>query len=218
MAFDKQTGQLAWKAVPGERPAMSSPIAVDLAGVRHILTFTEKQFVGLDANTGELLWSYPFETAYRQNIVTPVVVGDVVVASGVQKFAFALRVSRMDNGLAARELWKNRDLRMYMSSPVVVQDHLYGLGAGNALVCVHVASGKTRWAEGNFGEYCSTVVAGDRLLLLSADGELSVVQADPARYQELSRTRVSQSATWSHLALVGSRIFVRDRRELACLE
>jgi outer membrane protein assembly factor BamB len=218
MAFHAEDGSLAWKAVPGEMASYCSPIAADLAGVRHILMFTEKQFVGLDARDGKVLWKYPFTTSYRQNTVTPVVVGDLVIASGLQKFAFALKVEKSGGGVKMTEAWKNRDLRIYMSSPVVVGDHIYGLGGQGALVCVHIATGKTVWSGGDFGEYCSVVVAGDRLLILDTVGQIAVVKADPAGYQELGRSKVSDGKTWSHLALVGSRIFVRDRESLACFD
>jgi outer membrane protein assembly factor BamB len=218
MAFRKDTGKLAWKAVPGELPSFSSPVAADVAGVRHILTFTEKQFVGLEPKSGKLLWSYPFETDYRQNIVTPVVAGDLVVASGYAKFAFALRIAADGDRVTAREAWKNRDLRIYMSSPVVIGDHVYGLGAQNALVCVDIKTGKTAWLDGNFGEYCSIVVAGDRLLILTSDGELTVLKADPAEYKELGRSKLTSSVAWSHLGLVGSRIFIRDAKQIACFD
>jgi outer membrane protein assembly factor BamB len=218
MAFDKNDGSMAWKAVSGELPAFSSPIAADLGGVRHIVNFTEKHFVGLDAKSGRELWKYPFTTAYRQNTVTPVVVGDLVIASGLDKFAFALRVTKSGNGVTMTEAWKNRDLRMYMSSPVVVGDHIYGLGGQNALVCVHIPSGKTKWSQGDFGEYCSIVVAGDRLLILDTTGELTVVQTDPNGYREVGRSKVSDGSNWSHLALVGSRIYVRNRQQLACID
>jgi outer membrane protein assembly factor BamB len=218
MAFHKDTGKLAWKAAAGELPSFCSPVAADIAGVRHILTFTEKQFVGLDPKTGKVFWSHPFDTEYRQNIVTPVVSGDLVIGSGYNKFAFALRVAKAGDKLTATELWKNRDLRIYMSSPVLVGGHVYGLGAQNALVCVNIETGKTAWLDGNFGEYCSIVVAGDRLLVLSSDGELTVVRADPAAYKELGRSRLSDATTWAHLGVVGSRLFVRDARQVACFD
>jgi outer membrane protein assembly factor BamB len=219
MAFDKKDGKLAWKAVPGELPAMSSPVAADLAGVRHILTFTEKQFVGLDSKTGRVLWSYPFTTSYRQNIVTPVVVGDLVIASGIGKFTFALRVSKTGQRVSMSEAWANRDMQIYMSSPVVAGEHIYGLTRGGKLACVNLKNGQTAWSGGNFvGEYCSIVVAADRLLVLDTDGQLIVVGADPTGYRELGRSKVSEGEAWSHLALVGSRLYVRDRRQLACFD
>src|SRR5262245_62226162 len=65
-------------------------------------------------------------------------------------------------------------------------------------------------------KYCSVVVAGDRLLILDTKGLLTLVKADASGYQ--GRTKVSDGQTWSHLALVGSRIYVRNRQQLVCLD
>ena len=220
MAFDKKDGKFVWMAVPGELPAMSSPIAADLGGVRHVLTFTEKQFVGLDARTGKVLWRYPFTTNYRQNTVTPVVVGnDLVIASGIGKFTFALRVTKSAAGVTMTEAWKNRDLILYMSSPVLVGGHIYGLGPRGAIVCVNAITGETVWTGRSFlREYCSVVAAGDRLLVLDTEGLVTVIKADPSGYQELGQSKLLDGPTWSHLALVGSRIYVRSRQQLACFD
>ncbi len=218
MAFAKKDGRLVWKAVPGEKPSFASPIAADLGGVRQILTFTQNHFVGLDARTGKLLWKYPFKTPYDQNTVTPVIVDDLVIASGVGKFAFALRVEKSGDGVKMSEAWTNRDMRVYMSSPVVVGDHLYSHAGDNRFVCVNWKTGKTAWTGGEFGDYCSVVVAGDRLLVLDTDGELFVIKADPTAYREVGHSKLVDSPTWSHLTLVGSRIYVRDRQQLTCFD
>ena len=110
------------------------------------------------------------------------------------------------------------ELRMYMSSPVVVKDHIYGLGGRGKLVCVEAKTGKTAWSGGDFGEYCSIVVAEDRLLVLDNDANLTVLKADPGGYHELGRSKVSEAPTWSHLAVAGSRIYVRDRQKLVCFD
>ena len=218
MAFNRKDGRLAWKAESPEKAAYGSPMAAHLGGIRHVVMFTQKQFVGLDAKNGRVLWKYPFTTSYDQNSVTPVVVGDLVIGSGLSKFAFALKIEKSGAKVKMTEAWKNRDMRIYMSSPVVVGEHIYGLGAESQLVCAHLPTGKTVWSGGDFGEYCSVVVAGDRLLILDTAGRLTLVKADPTDYRELGRSTVSDGKTWSHLALVGSRIFVRDRQSLACFD
>jgi outer membrane protein assembly factor BamB len=220
MAFDRQTGAFVWKAVPGERPAMSSPVRWLLPGADLVVTFTERQLVGLDFTTGNLLWAYPFETPYRQNIVTPIVWDNLVVASGVNRFAFALRIRGGQNQpVQMEEVWKNRDLRMYMSSPVRVGPFAYGLGARNVFYCVDLRTGQTRWSGGRFSEYCSVVVAGDKLLILDASGALVVVAADPNGYREISRWQASPADTWAHLAVAQGALYLRDRAgQLYCYE
>jgi len=218
MAFDANSGRTAWKAVAGELPAMSSPVAAKLAGRLQVICFTEKQLVGLDPNSGELLWSYPFRTAYRQNIVTPLIHDDAVIESGYMKYTFALRPAISDAGMSVRRLWRSRELRCYMSSPVLVGNYVYGQGARGELVCLDARSGKKQWSGGQFGRYCSIVVARDKLLVLSNTGQLTVLKATPEKYAPLCTYRVSAQPTWAHLAAVGQRLYVRALRELICLK
>src|SRR5439155_481337 len=71
-AFDRETGSVKW-SWNGDGPAYASPIAVELGGVRQIVTQTQQNIIGVAANSGKLLWKIPFTTQYVQNIVTPVV-------------------------------------------------------------------------------------------------------------------------------------------------
>ena len=53
-AFDAETGVVKWTN-DTDGPAYASPIIVTLAGVRQIVTFMQKDFVGVEAATGKLL-------------------------------------------------------------------------------------------------------------------------------------------------------------------
>jgi len=219
MAFDRQTGRTVWSAVPGQLPAMSSPIRAELGGVEQVVSFTEKELVGLSPSTGKVLWRYPYRTAYRQNIVTPVVCGDAVIESGYMKYTFALKPVRLaGGGFEPKLVWRSRDLRCYMSSPVLVAGYLYGQGARGELVCLDARTGQKQWSGGSFGRYCSIVVAADKLLILSDSGKLTVVAACPQQYRPLAAYPVCDEPTWAHLAVVGSRVYVRGLHKLVCYE
>ena len=83
------------------------------------------------------------------------------------------------------------------------------------LFCVDPASGKVAWAtQGRLAENAALIVAGDVLLVQTSGGELSVVAVDRTSHRELARYRLSESPTWAHPALVGSRLLVKDRDHL----
>ncbi len=217
-AFHKTTGELAWKALE-DRASYASPMIAELAGTRQIVGFTGLRMAGFDARDGALLWDYPYKVAYEQTIVTPVVWKDLVLVCGERKPATALRIERKDGKLQQTVAWQNRDLRSYMASPVAFQDHLYGLDDSGQLICIELATGKTAWAKGNFGQYVSIVVAGDQLLVLSDNGELTVLEATPKAYHPRAKLQLSEDGkTWSSLAVVGSRLYVKDKQHLMCFE
>src|SRR5215470_13618470 len=68
-AFDAETGAVKWTN-DLDGPAYSSPMIVDLAGTRQLVTFMQKELVGIDVASGKLLWQLPSKTQYDENIVT----------------------------------------------------------------------------------------------------------------------------------------------------
>ena len=220
VAFHKDTGKLVWE-LPGDGPSYASPIAVDLAGQRQVVTFMQTKLVGVEPRTGRLLWEALFRTSYDMNIITPVFHSGMILYSGYQKGTTAVRPAKGDGKWIAQPVWRTRQPVMFMSSPLIHGDHLYGLTsqAGGRLMCIRLSDGKKAWSSpGRMGEYVSIVRAGSRLLVLRTNGELLLVAADPSGYRELGRTRVASSPTWAHLALAGNRIYVKDRTGLACFE
>jgi outer membrane protein assembly factor BamB len=217
IAFDRTTGREKWQT-PCDGPAYCSPVAVELAGVRQVLTFSRAEFLSLSPRDGKVLWRIPYTTAYEQNIVTPMVFRDLVILSGYAKPTQAYRVSREGDRFTVKEAWKNDKLRMYMSSPVLDGDHLFGHDQSGQMVCLDAATGKTLWAKGNLGDYVSLILAGKQLLCLDDQAELTVLAASPAAYMELARLRVSDSPTWAHLALTPGRLYVKDKTRLIVYE
>src|SRR5262245_56933587 len=54
-AFNVATGEVKW-CFDHDSPASSSPILVNLAGERHVVTFTLTELLGVSVATGKLLW------------------------------------------------------------------------------------------------------------------------------------------------------------------
>lgn len=217
-AFHKKTGDLVWE-VKGDGPSYSSPIARDLAGERQVIALLQTKLAGLRARDGKLLWEWPFTTEYSMNIITPVVAKDLVIISGYGKGTTALRIAKGEKGFACERAWYAAQPVMFMSSPVIVEDHLYGLSQSGkgTLVCVALAGGVRAWSSpGGIGSYASIVRAGRQFLVLGTDGVLLVVAADPSAYKEIAKVKLVEGPVWAHLAVAGNRMYVKDKTHLAC--
>jgi outer membrane protein assembly factor BamB len=216
-AFDAATGAVRW-AWKGDGPAYASPVVATIGGVSQVVTQTQKQLVGLSLAKGELLWSLPFTTPYEQNSVTPVVSGDTVIYSGLDQGLRAARVGRKGAAWAAAPAWKNDDVSLYMSSPVLDGGRLYGLSHRNKgqYFSVDADSGKTLWlSEGRQGENAAVLAGPQVLLILTTEGELLVAKKDAPAFSPIATYTVSDRATWAHPALVGSTLLVKDAETLA---
>jgi outer membrane protein assembly factor BamB len=220
-AHNKDTGQLVWRSF-ADVPAYGSPVVADLAGRRQIIQLMQHKIVGVAAASGTPLWEAPFNVYNEMNIVTPVVYQDRVIFSGYGLGTKAVRIATAGDQVTAEPVWHCEAVSMFISSPVVCGDALYGLATrrGGSIVCVRLDDGQMAWSSpGNLGEYASFVRAGDKLLVLTTQGTLIAVAADPTQYRELGRSRVTPSTVWAHLALAGSRLYVKDNKAyLTCFD
>ncbi|HEV3143667.1 MAG TPA: alcohol dehydrogenase, partial [Gemmataceae bacterium] len=87
------------------------------------------------------------------------------------------------------------------------------------LRCVETKTGKVLWSKPKVGKYHAALIhTGDnKLLMLDDSGNLTLIQPDPAGYKELARAKIC-GETWAHPALANGRLFVRDNKELICVD
>lgn len=218
-AFDANTGEMRWSWT-GDGPGYASPIVVEFGGVRQIVTQTQKFIVGISASYGHLLWEIPFETEYAQNSVTPVAYGHTLIFSGLDKGVFAINVALRGNKWAADKVWQNPDVSMYLNSPVVNGDFLYGLShkRKGQFFCLDARTGKTMWtSNGREGDNAAMVAAGQFLLLLTDAAELLVAKSDPKQLEVLKKYQVADSPTWAHPVVTAPGILIKDRTTIALL-
>ena len=107
-----------------------------------------------------------------------------------------------------QEVWKNKNMRSQMSGPVLVDGYLYGID-DNQLTCLEWKTGKQMWVEKapKKGSLCA---AGDTLIVLGEGGKLSMVQASPEGYKELSSAQVLSGRCWTMPVLANGKIYARN--------
>ena len=224
LAFNKDTGAVAWKA-QDEKMTHSTPVVATLLGAKQVIFFTQSGLVSLGAADGKLLW----KAAYRFNVstaITPVVAGDIVYCSaGYGVGGGAFKVSKAGATFKADQLWQtpgDKEVANHWSTPVLKDGHLYGMfqfkeyGSG-PLKCVELATGKVKWSQPGFGPG-NVILLGDQILALSDAGELVVAEVTPAGYKEVSRAKVIGGKCWSTPVVSNGRIYVRSTTEAACLD
>jgi outer membrane protein assembly factor BamB len=215
-AFDVNNGNVKW-SWNGDGPGYGSPIAVEIGGLRQIITFTQENLVGVSAARGELLWKRPFTTRSTQNTITPIVYGDTLIISGLDNPVSAIRIARRDGQWSAETVWENPAVPMYMTNGVIVGDMLLGMTHRNSgqLFLLDAKSGKTLWTgTPRLATNAAILRAGDLAFVLKDDGELLVGRADANGFQVLHQYTVANSSTWAVPVVSGNRIFVKDESGL----
>ncbi|HVR35600.1 MAG TPA: PQQ-binding-like beta-propeller repeat protein [Methylomirabilota bacterium] len=213
VCFDMENGTVVWKS-QNDRAAYAAPVVATVAGVKQVICFTVEGVIGLRRDTGGLLWRVPMTTAYGRHVMTPVVVGDMVVAGSHQVGLTGIRVVRDGDGQKAEEAWVSRDAAVNFSSPVAVGGRIYGLGPAKNLFCVDVETGELLWSkEGPFASadkaHAGFVVMGENVLALTDLGVLILFRATADEYREVNQLQVS-GMTWSNPAYANGRLYFRD--------
>src|SRR5205085_6007417 len=100
----------------------SSLMIAPLAGVKQVVYFSADALMGIGPEDGELLWRVPFKTNAKRHAATPIIFGDSVIVNSHTIGLICTRITREGAGLKAASAWEDRDLKINVSTPVLV-DH-----------------------------------------------------------------------------------------------
>lgn len=156
---------------------------------------------------------------------TPVVMRDQLVTSTQAHGALAVRVGMKDDKPAAQQSWQDRNLKGYFSSGVSAGDLLFLITnqveflPSASLTCLDAKSGKLLWSKKDVGYFHAGLIrTGDgKLLNLSDAGVLTLFDADAKGVREICHAKIC-GGTLVNPALANGRLYVRDDRELICLQ
>ena len=220
IAFEAETGAIKWSNNM-DGPAYASPIIVTLAGVRQIVTFMQKDLVGVDFSTGKLLWKLPSKTQYDENCNTVVGYRDLLIFSREEQGLAAIRLAKQGAEIVPQQVWNNKEAELYLSTPVLSGNLLFGMTARQKgqFFAVDAETGKTAWlSPGRMGENAAILnLGGKALLFLTNEANLIVQPLDAKTYSPVVQYTVAASPTWAHPLVLGRRILIKDETSLISL-
>jgi outer membrane protein assembly factor BamB len=211
-AFDVNTGAVKWHW-DGDGPGYGSPIVAEFDGTRQIITMTQDNLVGVSASTGALLWKRRYETNYTQNCITPLLYGQTVIVSGLDKGVTAFKLVKANGQWNPVDVWENTEVSMYMTNGVIVHDTVVALSHKNSgqFFALDARTGKTVWKSApRQATNAAISLAGDLLFILKDDAELLIARSGARGLETVKTYSVADSATWSAPAVSGRRLFVKD--------
>jgi outer membrane protein assembly factor BamB len=214
----KSDGKTIWKVLEDERAmfgsAFSSPVRAKIGGRDQIVVQTRMELGGIAPADGKVLWKTPVKAFRGMNILTPTVVGNNLFTASHGGGSFWFTVNKKENQQTVSQLW-NGEVEGSMSSPVVIGGHIYLHGRDKRIHCIDPSKQQVLWSTGDlFGEYCSMVAHGNRILALDNRGYLLLIEAHPRRFKLIDKIEVSGRSTWAHLVVSGNELFIRDLKSL----
>jgi outer membrane protein assembly factor BamB len=211
VALEKATGKLTWSSKgKGEISAYCTPLLAKVGSRNLLVTHTEKNIIGVDADNGTHLWSYPHVNRWGVHPNTPLLFNNQVFCfSGYGKGGVMLQLNA--DGSKATKIWEAADMDSRMGGAVVIDGKIYGSGDNNRdWQCIDWATGKVEYKTREIGN--GVIIAADgKLIFYSQRGELVLAKPGASSFQILSKTKVTHGSDqhWAHPVINNGKLYVR---------
>ena len=240
VAFNKATGKEVWRSL--EDPIQySSPVLTKQNGKDVLVCWTGASVVGLNPTSGEPYWQHPFAPSRMPiGIATPLIKDGRIFLTSFYDGSMMLEMG--DKDMTIKELWsargpnerKTKALHSIISTPIWIDDYIYGVDSYGQLRCLKAEDGQRVWesqaavAKDRWGTV-HFVSHGNDIWMFNEQGEVIVGRLSPEGLEELSRVKIieptkSQLPTrkagvcWSHPAFADRCIFARNDKEILCVD
>jgi outer membrane protein assembly factor BamB len=216
VAINRNNGDVIWSS-PGKGTLSSygSPLLFTHGGRKILVSLMDSYVLGLDASSGDLLWSHPFENRHNIHPNTPIYHnGELYVYTGYGKGGYMLKLS--DDGNSITQKWENTLLDPKTGGAVLVDGYIYGSGDRNR-----------RWfgVDWNTGEVVSesrdldkgTVIAADGMIYAYTErGELALMEPNSGNLSVVSQTQIELGSDqhWAYLVINKGILYVRHGNAL----
>jgi outer membrane protein assembly factor BamB len=231
-ALNKQTGETIWStAVEGgqlrgrghEGAGYSSPVVSQAGGVRQYVTLVGKGVVGIDAQSGKLLWFYDRVANGTASIPTPIVSGDhVFCSSGYGAGSALIKLNRSRTGFDVQEIFflpgnkmQNHHGGMIHKDGFVYCGHGHNEGFP---LCINGQTGQDAWRAGRGPGSGSAAItyADGHLYFRYQDGTMALIEANPRAYKLKGQFKIASDngESWPHPVIAGGKLYLRDQNEL----
>ena len=217
IALNKTNGKLLWSSTgTGDVSAYGSPLLITLATRKIVVTMTAKHILGLDAETGTLLWSFEQINMYAVHANTPLYKeGFLYCVSGYGYGGVMLKLA--SDGSKVEQVWKNTSLDTRIGGVVLINDRIYGLG--DKIKGLHCLDWKTgdEVAFDKLNNKPGNIIAADGMLYTYDEtGEIALIEPTLTGFKKISSFKVpfGSAQHWAHPVIDNGRLYIRHGNSL----
>jgi outer membrane protein assembly factor BamB len=222
MAFKQHDGSVAWAKLDFGN-VYSSPVLVDVNGLEQLVQLMDGAVVSLNPHNGDPQWQIPFKADYSIAVATPLVGPDnvIFVSAEYNGGAKGIQLERAGNATKATELWSSNRLRLHHGNAIRVGDVIYFCSGGKfttaIMSAIEARTGKVLWQERSL-EKATFVWADQKLITLDQDGSLMIAHPSPSGFKVAAKAPLLSSIAWTPPVLVGTRLYIRDRKNIMAVD
>jgi len=224
VSLNRFTGKINW-ACKGFReiPGYNSPIMITLPSLKILVTFSAYHLMGIDAQTGKLLWSHEqvnvpvterkpgmgdthSNSAYYEN-------GYIYYVAGDNNCGTKLKLS--DDGKQITQIWNNKAVDNYMGGFIKIDNRIYtGSESKRFLIC----------ADANTGQISDSLKIGNGSLALADNllyyynqrGEMNLVKPGTQKMELISNFKITAGTKehFSYPVIRDGALYIRRGKAL----
>jgi len=222
IALDRETGHKIWASDP-QKSGYATPVIYTHDGKTCIAIFSHRRINGVDFETGELLWDFPWVFNDGADSADPVVVGNRLFISTAYRNG-ATMIEFTQN--PPKQHWFDKDIQDEFGSSIYLDGYLY-VPHGDSrhrtayLKCIDFNTGEVMWTRDT--GHCSLILVDGKFVVLNQWGELLIMEASKKGCNDISRAKVIETSSsvrcWTAPVLANGRIYVRTNTgDLVCVD
>jgi outer membrane protein assembly factor BamB len=223
MAFNQADGKVVWSR--GDLGNVySSAILVDVDGLQQLVVLLDGGVMGFNPINGDPQWQVPFQADYSIAVATPLWSPSdrlLFVSAEYNAGAKMIELARRGEQVVATERWSSNRLRLHHGNAMRIDNAIYftngGKGSQPILTAIDAATGTILWQERSI-EKATFVWADEKLLTLDQSGTLMIAHPSREAFRITARAQLLTSLAWTPPTLVGTRAFIRDRKEMVAVD
>lgn len=226
IALNKKTGELVWTCSrPGDTGAGHGSVVISHIGnVKVYVNTTGKGAFGVRASDGKLMWTYDIDKTTAV-IPTSIVRDDLVfIVAGYNRGGALLKQVPDGDSVKVEEIYPlKKELANKHGGVVLVGKHLYGDSDDKGIpFCADLMTGKIEWKGRGSGKNSASVAAADgHVYVRYSDGTMTLVNANPEKFQEVSHFVPPHSGdrpSWAHPVIDSGKLYLREGDHILCYD
>ncbi|MHC4174693.1 MAG: PQQ-binding-like beta-propeller repeat protein [Planctomycetota bacterium] len=215
VALDKKTGSVVWKTPStGELAGYASATLTEYQGLRIIITLTSKGMIGVNADTGELIWHVKHESYADENVMMPIYHDGHVFISTLKAGSVKWKINVKNGKASLEEIWRTQELDNHHGGVLLVDGNLYGTSTfrnKNLWICLDWETGQNEHMDKGVGKGSLTYADG-MLYTLSENGVMGLVRPNPVGHELVSSFKIPEGGkgnSWAHPVVCDGRLYIR---------
>ena len=215
VALDKNIGSVIWTTPSVKDLAgYSSPTLVEYQGLRIIIALTAKSIIGVNVDTGELLWHVKHESHADENVMTPIFHEGQVFISSLKAGSVKWKVNIKEGKASLEELWRTQELDCHHGGVLLLDGNLHGNSTfrnSKLWVCLDWQTGEKKYMDKGVGKGSLTYADG-MLYTLSEDSVMGLMRPGADGYELVSSFDIPKGGkgnSWAHPVVCAGRLYIR---------